>query len=372
MWQLGESLDVSYVVSARLIGQLSGPARRACMRMTRQQLFPVRDTRSESNEAGLKVVLKHLEDTFCQKRVSKKGEVLSEFIAGHKAHRRRGERISDWLVRYQECMDALADVGVDMSAMGDINGWFILMRAGLTPERRERVIAALDDEDYNAVQIKAILMRQFGDLHVSEGRSGPARPTSQASSNRFARRSPSFASSSRAPPGRYGRPRSTNMVDEGDEEYEEEEEAYEDEEYDEGAPEVAQVVRSELDGLEEDLAAMDLDDEELQDILGTDGMASFEQAAVTMSDFPEALATVRDTRQRLRGRGRGRSSRGGGGGGRGGDRPATTSGSRRPPSRGGSAKGGSRGGGPARGRRSKSDPNQPCFDCGQAGHWAGD
>ena len=78
------------------------------------------------------------------------------------------------------------------------------------------------------------------------------------------------------------------MVDEGDEEYEEEEEAYEDEEYDEGAPEVAQVVRSELDGLEEDLAAMDLDDEELQDILGTDGMASFEQAAVTMQRVREA------------------------------------------------------------------------------------
>ena len=108
MWQLGESLNVSYVVSARLVGVLSGPACRACMRMTREQLYPAAESRSQSNESGIKVVLKHLEDSFCQKSISKKGEVLSEFIAGHKAHRRRGERISDWLMRYTESIDAVA------------------------------------------------------------------------------------------------------------------------------------------------------------------------------------------------------------------------------------------------------------------------
>ena len=41
MWLMAESMDVSHVVGARLVAALSGPARRACIKMTRDDLWPV-------------------------------------------------------------------------------------------------------------------------------------------------------------------------------------------------------------------------------------------------------------------------------------------------------------------------------------------
>ena len=41
MWLMAESMDVPHVVGARLVAALSGPARRACIKMTRDDLWPV-------------------------------------------------------------------------------------------------------------------------------------------------------------------------------------------------------------------------------------------------------------------------------------------------------------------------------------------
>ena len=41
MWLMAEPMDVSHVVGARLAAALSGPARRACIKMTRDELWPV-------------------------------------------------------------------------------------------------------------------------------------------------------------------------------------------------------------------------------------------------------------------------------------------------------------------------------------------
>ena len=385
MWLLGESLDVNYVVAARLIGAMAGPARRACMRLGREKLFPASDSRSQSNELGVQAVLAHLETTFCQKRVSKKGEVLTDFIAGTRYHRRRGERMSEWLVRYDEGLSTLADQGVDMSAMGDLAGWFLLMRAGLTAERRERVIASLEDDRYDPAVIRPILIRQFQELHIGESRGRTlAAPSFRSRSSTGSTRASSGGSS-----WRRGGGRSTNIVDDDDDEaYDEDDDGgWQDEdgglepiqEEPHQPPEIAQVVRQELEMLENDLQEMGLaEDQDLESFMGAEETMALERAAVELANIPEALATVRDARRRVRGRGRGnRGGRGGGGGGASSaSRPATAAGRRGgQQQRGGSARGGRAGGGaqqrPA-GKKSKNDPNETCFDCGKPGHWAGD
>ena len=81
MWMMGESLDVPYIVAARLVGALSLSARKASMRLGRETLFPTLEaedggTRSARNEAGINALLAHLEQAFVQKRVTRKGELL--------------------------------------------------------------------------------------------------------------------------------------------------------------------------------------------------------------------------------------------------------------------------------------------------------
>ena len=102
------------------------------MRLDRGRLFPVEgdEARSATNERGVSNLLKHLQDTFCQKLVSKKGELLTDFVAGTKHHRRRSERISDGLVWFDEAVFLMAEHGVEIGSWGDLAGWILHMRAG--------------------------------------------------------------------------------------------------------------------------------------------------------------------------------------------------------------------------------------------------
>ena len=101
-------------------------------------------------------------------RPTQRGERLEEFFQTRKFHRKLGERISDWSVRFEEALARLEEVDVKLVDIPDVCGWFYLSRAGLTPERRERVIAGLPDDTFQVTKIKPLVVRYFADLHLTE------------------------------------------------------------------------------------------------------------------------------------------------------------------------------------------------------------
>ena len=98
---------------------------------------------------------------------------MTKFFGQHEYFRRRGERISEYSIRWDESVERLEEAGVDVMKMEDIPGWFFLRGAGLNLERRERVLGQLKDDHYPIEDIKNICIRFFPDIHTNE-RSAPA------------------------------------------------------------------------------------------------------------------------------------------------------------------------------------------------------
>ena len=81
--------------------------------------------------------------------------------------------MTDFLVRYEEGIKELKDNDIDVLAVEDVAGWMRMRKAGLTTERRERLIATLPDERFQLEAVKKGLIRLFPELHSSESSTRP-------------------------------------------------------------------------------------------------------------------------------------------------------------------------------------------------------
>ena len=76
IWTLGCDLEVKYCIAARLVRNLTGPARRAALTLKYDELLAT----DSNKKAGIENEMKKLQDTFGDDSVVRKGESLEEFF----------------------------------------------------------------------------------------------------------------------------------------------------------------------------------------------------------------------------------------------------------------------------------------------------
>ena len=91
------------------------------------------------------------------------------FFATNKLQRKRGERVTDYITRFEEGIKTLQDNEINLLTIDDVPGWMLMRKASLTQERRERLTAALP-EHFRINDVKRVLIRLFAELHVNEHR----------------------------------------------------------------------------------------------------------------------------------------------------------------------------------------------------------
>ena len=92
------------------------------------------------------------------------------FFATNKLQTKLGERVTDYITRFEEGIKTLQDNEINLLTIEDVPGWMVMRKASLTQERRERLIAALPDEHFGTNDVKRVLVRLLPELHVNEYR----------------------------------------------------------------------------------------------------------------------------------------------------------------------------------------------------------
>ena len=177
LYKTGENLEVSWSVAARLVGGLKGAARRVGLAMTDQELLPTArnipddgERKADRNRRGVEALMARLETELGKQPPQKKGESLEMFFATNKLQVKLGERVTDYITRFEEAIKTLRDNEIDLLTIDGAPGWMVMRKASLTQERRERLIAALLDEHFGINAAKHGLVRLFPELHVNEHR----------------------------------------------------------------------------------------------------------------------------------------------------------------------------------------------------------
>jgi len=200
LWLAGEDVKVSYNLAARVIQNLSGSARRCALTLDLSQLeprqpspvdIPVPDdgethgtvaTSIQSRSdlcAGVYKLLDFLESSLQPGPATRKGSAMAEFFAKKSYWRRTGERISDYITRFDSALQDMREAGFDAEASPDLAGWWFVHMLGLTEERCERILSALPDESYSLPTLKKAALRLFADLHTAELQAQLQAPTSR-------------------------------------------------------------------------------------------------------------------------------------------------------------------------------------------------
>eukprot|EP00959_Pyramimonas_sp_CCMP1952_P182588 3818433-Pyramimonas_sp.AAC.1 len=160
--------------------------------MTEAQLHPAAaadtedpdDKKRNRNQVGIENVLQPLEAKSGQQKPVQKGETLEQFSESTQHRRRRGERMTDWLIRFDTGLQQLRENEVDLDALDDVAGWFLMRKAGPTAERRECVVGNLPDEHSGYQRIRGLLVRMFPDVRATERRAPPSRSWANESRSR--------------------------------------------------------------------------------------------------------------------------------------------------------------------------------------------
>lgn len=198
LWLRGEDVNVPYNLAARVIQNLSGSARRCAMGIPAAELEPRRPsavdipvppdgdgdqrmpmaatpqpTRDDLC-AGVNRLLEILENSLQPGPATRKGSAMAEFFAKRFYWRRSGERVSDYITRFDAALQNMRESGFDDEASPDLAGWWFMHMLGLTEERQERVMSALPDEHYDLPLLKRTALRLFADLHLAELQGTPA------------------------------------------------------------------------------------------------------------------------------------------------------------------------------------------------------
>ena len=145
--------------------------------MTDQELLPTArnitdnlERKADRNRRGIGALMARLEAELGQQRPQKKGESLEMFFASNKLQRKRGERITDYITRFEEGIKTLQYNYINLLTIDDVPSWMLMRKASLTEERRERLIAALPDERFAINVVNRVLVRLFRELHITEHR----------------------------------------------------------------------------------------------------------------------------------------------------------------------------------------------------------
>ena len=151
LYKTGENLEVNWSVAARNITDNL-------------------ERKADRNRRGIEALMTRLEAELGQQRPQKKGESLEMFFVSNKLQRKRGERITDYITRFEEGIKTLQDNDINLLTIDDVPGWMLMRKASLTQERRERLIAALPDEHFAINDVKRVLVRLFPELLINEHR----------------------------------------------------------------------------------------------------------------------------------------------------------------------------------------------------------
>ena len=92
------------------------------------------------------------------------------FFASSKLHKKRSNRVTDYITLFEEGIKTLQDDEINLLTTDDVPGWMLMRKASLTLERRERLIVALPDEHLGINDVKRVLVRLFPELHINEHR----------------------------------------------------------------------------------------------------------------------------------------------------------------------------------------------------------
>ena len=135
LYKTGENLEVNWSVAARLVGGLRGAARRVGLAMTDQELLPTArnitdnwERKADRNRRGIEALMARLEAELGQQRPQKKGESLEMFFASNKLQRKRGERITDYITRFEEGIKTLQDNEINLLTIDDVPGWMLMRK----------------------------------------------------------------------------------------------------------------------------------------------------------------------------------------------------------------------------------------------------
>ena len=197
VFKLAEDMDQKYSVAARLVSALSGPARQVGLVLTDYELFPRTDTvdtsskaltNEERNRRSVDNLVKQLGTILQPQKSTERSTRLEDFFGSKKHYRKKGMRIAEYTILFEEHVERLREVEINPDGWGDLLGWLYLRGAGLSQERHERVLCSLPKGDEFPLQdFKEMLPRYFPDIHRGE-RADPL-PTRQghggASSSSF-------------------------------------------------------------------------------------------------------------------------------------------------------------------------------------------
>jgi hypothetical protein len=93
---------------------------------------------------------------------------MTEFFRDPKFHRQLGERVSDYITRFDETLALLKDSGFDAESVPDLAGWAFIHMMRLNEEREERLISKVPDDEFPLAELKRHALSIFGSLHVHE------------------------------------------------------------------------------------------------------------------------------------------------------------------------------------------------------------
>ena len=120
-------------VAARVVGGVKGAARRVGLAMTDQELLPTArnipdnvEREADRNRRGIEALMARLETDLGQERPQKKGESLEMFFATNKLQRKRGERVTDYITRFEEGIKTLQDNETILLTIDDVPGWMLM------------------------------------------------------------------------------------------------------------------------------------------------------------------------------------------------------------------------------------------------------
>ena len=104
-----------------LVGGLRAAARRVGLAMTDQELLPTArnitdnlERKADRNRRGIEALMTRLEAELGHQRPQKKGESLEMFFVSNKLQRKRGERITDYITRFEEGIKTLQDNDINL------------------------------------------------------------------------------------------------------------------------------------------------------------------------------------------------------------------------------------------------------------------
>ena len=249
---------------------------------------------ADRNRRGIEALMTRLEAEPEQQRPQKKGESLEMFFASNKLQRKRGERTTDYITRFEEGIKTPQDNDINLLTIDDVPGWMLMRKASLTQERRERLIAALPDEHFAINDVKRVLVRLFPELHISEhrksdGYSRRSRNDHTGSSSAYQRREQT------SHPRRYRSTLATGHewadIDSVDDET------------DVNSADLQGFARSELEALS---AGIDDFPSDLSSVFTQEESSKLENAAMDLSSVPEALVTIRAARDKMKGKSEGK------------------------------------------------------------------